>query len=142
MLNDLIDEGAGQEIVTAAQEIGADYTRRGVKYKLGGDASTGGRFSDCSHYVNHVLNQSGFALDYVTTSGIGNSPDYELVSPDDSFPGMILVQGGHMGIFTGFDSNDMARGWQMGNHGVLNAKWGVGGWFDKAQDLRFYSPIA
>ena len=141
MANEWIDEETGVDIVVSAKEIGADYTRRGVKYKIGGDASTGGKFSDCSHYVNHVLNQTGLALDYVTTSGIGSSPDYERISEDDAFPGVVLVQGAHMGIFTGFDENNFTRGWQMGNHGIAIGKWGAKGWFDHPEDLRYYAPL-
>jgi hypothetical protein len=53
----------------------------------------------------------------------------------------VIVQGNHMGIYTGTDPEGVVQGVQMGNHGAQTAPWGPGGWFSNAGDLRFYRPV-
>jgi cell wall-associated NlpC family hydrolase len=48
----------GYEIVIDAYAVAADYQSRGVKYRMGGDSSQGGAYSDCSHFVNDVLKKA------------------------------------------------------------------------------------
>ena len=138
----IINQEMGADILLAAQDTAADYNERGVTYHLGGDASQGGSTSDCSHFVHDAIGQVGIELPYVTTQTISNSPDYSEIGIEDAFEGVVLVQGAHMGIYSGIDVNGLVHGWQMGNHGAANGKWGPGGWFDHPNDLRFYAPFA
>ena len=137
----MIDATFGEDILSAAKDTAADYKLRNVTYLMGGDASQGGANSDCSHFVHDILSQTGIDLPYVTTHSIGGSPDYREVNQEDAFLGVIVVQGGHMGVYSGTDASGNILGWQMGNHGAANGKWGVGGWFENAADLRFYAPV-
>jgi cell wall-associated NlpC family hydrolase len=136
-----IDQAESQEVERNAVTIAQDYDNRGVTYSSGGDASDGGSTSDCSHFVNDVLQQAGVDVPYTTTAGMANSPNFQEVEEADARPGDVIVQGNHMGIYTGTDPEGVVQGVQMGNHGAQTAPWGPGGWFSNAGDLRFYRPV-
>jgi hypothetical protein len=143
----------GNEIVIKAYAVAADYQARGVKYKLGGDASGGGAYSDCSNFVNDVLKKSGLNAPYVDTATIG-WPHYAVIPADQAKPGDIIVRRwfdpdanqfeGHMGIYTGdVDSHGRPSGVQMGKSGPQTALWGpngwfTNGWFDPKTSFQFY----
>jgi|GEM_PF-5390146 len=129
----------GQKISEIATSVAQDYENRDVTYQMGGDASAGGDTSDCSHFVHDVLQQAGINVPYTTTGDMAKSPNFTAIPPDQVRPGDVIVQGDHMGIYTK-TVNGIVNGMQMGDHGAQDAKWGSGGWFKNAGDLRFYRP--
>jgi len=125
-----------------ASTVAGDYRARGVTYQMGGSAANGGQTSDCSHYVHDVMNQSGVNVPYVTTGQIGTHPNYQNVSASEARAGDVIVQGGHMGIYTGRqDDRGRPVGTQMGTSGARDAPWGEGGWFAQPGDTRYYRPV-
>ena len=135
-----IDADVSQEVANTAVTVAQDYDDKNVTYQMGGDASAGGDTSDCSHFVNDVLQRSGVDVPYTPTADMADSPYFQEVSQSDARPGDVIVQGEHMGIYTGTDANGAVRGVQMGNHGAQSAPWGEGGWFKDAGDMTFYRP--
>ena len=141
--NQPIDQKMGESVADKAEEVAADYKARGVKYARGGDASGGGTTADCSHYVNDVLRQAGINAPYVTTATIASSPGFVQVTADDVRAGDVIVQGDHMGIYSGEDdAKGHPLGYQMGvKSGASEATWGPGGrWFPDATPT-YYRPI-
>lgn len=136
----------GEAIEQKALQVVADYKARGVTYKLGADASHGGKKSDCTHFVRDVLQQAGLnnpVIPYTTTSQFSTSIYFQLVPTNQARAGDVMVQGIHAGIFTGaFDKKGRPLGAEMGDHGaVAFAPWGPGGWFRKPDTLKYYRPM-
>jgi NlpC/P60 family len=137
-----LSSAQGQDVSQHAESVAADYQDRGVTYQMGGDASSGGDTSDCSHFVHDVLQQSGVDTPYTTTAGMSSSANFTQVPAADAQAGDVLVQGGHMGVFTGqTDAQGRPMGTQMGNHGAQDGPFGPGGWFPSGNDLRYYRPV-
>jgi cell wall-associated NlpC family hydrolase len=136
-----IDEGQAAEVGYNAEAVANDYNTRGVGYAMGGNASAGGETSDCSHFVHDVLQRAGVDVPYTTTGEIGTSPHFEKVPAGEERAGDVIVQGGHMGVYSGEkDANGHPIGTQMGDHGTKEAPWGPGGWFGHPDDTRYYRP--
>jgi hypothetical protein len=137
-----IDENQAAQVGYQAESVANDYSQRGVTYQMGGDASQDdGATSDCSHFVNDVLQRSGLDIPYTTTAGMADSPHFDEVPQAEARPGDVIVQGGHMGIYSGTtDSDGHPIGTQMGNHGAREAPWGPGGWFPSGGSIKFYRP--
>lgn len=126
-------------IIDKAKELAKKYADENVSYQMGGDYDAGGNKSDCSHYVNDVLEESGYKAPYVTTSQLASGhPDYEEVTSPQ--PGDIILQGGHMGIYSRTDADGNPWGYQMGNSGCKEGKWGPSGWFNTGQPTRYFRP--
>lgn len=138
----LIDKHTGNLIAQKSAEVAKDYRDRGVTYYMGDDAEADGDTADCSHFVHDVLNQSGIDIPYVTTSDIGNDSHFNRIPASEARAGDIIVQGHHMGVYTGENDpdTDCPLGYQMGDHGAAKGKWGDGGWFAHPEDMRFYRP--
>jgi cell wall-associated NlpC family hydrolase len=136
-----IDDHTGASVAQTALDVAADYAARGVSYQMGGNASGGGEASDCSHFVNDALQRSGVDVPYVNTAEIATSGHFAEVPANEAHAGDVVVQGAHMGVFTGGgDADGHPIGVQMGNHGAQAAPWGPGGWFSNGGDIRFYRP--
>ncbi len=130
-----------KKIAAAAISTAADYKTRGVTYQVGGSGANGGKTSDCSHFVHHIMQIVGSKVPFVSTANMAKSTAYTLITKENAVAGDVMVQGGHMGIFVGKkDEKGRALGAQMGNHGASIAPWGAGGWFAKPEDLRYYRP--
>jgi hypothetical protein len=101
-----------------------------------------GSISDCSNFVKFVLNRSGLgSIPYTPTAAMPSSPHFVLVPDGQQQAGDIIVQSGHMGIYTGkTDDSGNPIGIQMGNHQVGPAPWGPGGWFKGGGTLEFFRP--
>jgi hypothetical protein len=127
-------------IVNSAQQLAEEYRNTGVTYAdyTKGEDPTAEGNSDCSHFVASALNQSGIEVPYTTTAQMPTSPYYQTVTQPT--PGDVIVQGGHMGIFTRFDSAGRPLGLQMGTHGAQEGPFGPGGWFKDADQLAYYRP--
>jgi cell wall-associated NlpC family hydrolase len=137
---------SGEQVVEIAEQRSKDYGDRKVKYVMGGDASQGGTTSDCSHFVKDVLSSAGLKTPYTTTKAIEKSPYFYQIPPEQAQPGDIIVQSGHMGIYTGkFYTDKKYQGSpeaiQMGGKGARPAPWGPKGWFSKPEkEPRYYRP--
>lgn len=130
---------SGNNIAAKAATVAQDYKTRGVTYVYGADASGGGTTSDCSHFVADVLGQAGLSISYVTTTTISTSSSFQNVVAAKAQAGDVIVQGGHMGVYSGeVDAQKHPKGYQMGNSGAALGIWGPGGWFKKPEDLRYY----
>ena len=137
-LRGLIDPQKGESIIRVAEQVAQDYRERGVQYREGGDASAGGHYSDCSHFVHDVLTQAGYRIPYITTSGMAKSDYFSEIQLSVAKAGDVIVQGHHMGVFQGTYIGGCPIGTQMGITGPKDGKWGPGGWFDDPDDMRFY----
>ena len=135
-----IDASEGEKIAQTAEQLAQDYRRRGVQYQEGGDASTGGSYSDCSHFVHDVLMRAGFDIPYTSTGDMAASEYFGEIQQPVARAGDLIVQGHHMGIFQGKYEGGCPLGTQMGVHGPADGKWGPGGWFDDGEDMGFYRP--
>jgi hypothetical protein len=136
----------GEVIEQKAIQVAANYRARGVIYKLGADASHGGKKSDCTHFVRDVLQQAGLGnplIPYTTTLQFPTSMYFQLVPDNQARAGDVMVQGAHAGIFIGiFDKKGRPLGAEMGNHGAATfAPWGHGGWFQNPKTLKYYRPM-
>jgi cell wall-associated NlpC family hydrolase len=121
-------------------QLAANYRARNVKYVYGGDASTGGTTSDCSHFVHDVLSRAGIGSPLVTAKpsdvGIANSGAFQKVNGPPQAGDIIVEKLGsgaddwHMGIYLGTKNPQGAPvGMQMGvNHGVGPMPWKSGPW--------------
>jgi hypothetical protein len=136
-----IDQRQGAQVSLQAGGVANAYAGRQVTYQMGGDASQGGKTSDCSHFVNDVLSQAGLDIPHATAHDMADSEYFDEVPTSEARAGDIIVQGGHMGIYSG--TNDTAGhpiGTPVGNHAGTMAPWGSGGWFLNQGDLTFYRP--
>lgn len=138
-----ISAQTGEAIERKSVQVVSDYKARGVTYLLGGNASNGGKTSDCTNFISDVLKQSGLTIPYTATAQFAASIYYEVIPASEARAGDIMVQGSHAGIFTGtFDSKKHPLGAEMGDHGpVVFAPWGPGGWFDQPTTLKYYRPL-
>jgi NlpC/P60 family len=136
-----IGAALGQAVAQKANSVAANYRTRNVKYSPGGNAANGGTTSDCSHFVNDVLKQSGIDAPYATAQpseiAIAQSPAFEKVTGAPQ-PGDIIVQGNHMGVYQRHEQGHPV-GTQMGDHHISEAPWGPGGWFGNAP-VEYYRP--
>jgi cell wall-associated NlpC family hydrolase len=151
-----IDAGTGQQLSMISSQVANVFKGMGVKYPSSPGLSSvlsappasrnlaigAGSVSDCSNFVKYVLNQAGLSsIPYTPTAGVTNSPHYTKVPAGQERAGDIIVQSGHMGIYTGNkDGNGNPIGVQMGNHQVGPAPWGPGGWFPGGGTLQFFRP--
>jgi hypothetical protein len=133
----------GQAIAAKALDVAKDYSDRGVTYGYGDDASNNGATSDCNHFVHDVLQQAGIDVPPTATWQVADRPNFfDPVDASDARAGDIIVQGQHMGIYTGTaDAQGHPQGIQMGDHGAQQAPWGPGGWFGAAGTIQFYRVI-
>lgn len=128
---------AGASIAQKAKEKMAEYKSKGVTYSQTAPFYPASNHADCSHFVHDVLKSSGVDVPYVTTHGIADSPHFKATT--DPQPGDVIVQGGHMGIYTGKNDKGQPMGAQMGEHGAAEGPWGKGGWFGSAAPV-YYQP--
>lgn len=59
---------------------------------------------DCSGFACHVIIESGYRIDYESTSSLVISKAFTTVSNEDAQPGDIILFPGHVGIVTAYDS--------------------------------------
>lgn len=155
---------AGDAVAKTAASLARDYNNvRHVQYQDGEGASGGGNKSDCSHFVNDVLKQSGSSAGYVTTGDLYNGKNARnnyTETTTNPQAGDIMVQwkadnvtsdggtyaGGHMGVYNGTqDRSGNPQGWEMGHSGVKLAPFGPNApasWpFDgKGSPLKYFRP--
>ena len=60
---------------------------------------------DCSGFVCHVIIESGYRIDYVTTGGFSSSNAFSKTPTNNVLPGDVIHFGGHVGIVIEYDSN-------------------------------------
>jgi type VI secretion system secreted protein VgrG len=131
----------GQKVADKSAELANDYTQRSVKYGWGKSAADGGTESDCSHFVQHAMKKSGIDVPYESTSTIGSSTAYTEIPADQARAGDVIVQGGHMGIYTGRnDGRGRPIAVQMGEGGAREGMFGPDGWFNKDQPMKVHRP--
>lgn len=58
---------------------------------------------DCSGFVCHVLNESGYRNDYEPTKALSGSKAFTEKNEDEVMPGDIILFNGHVGIVTEYD---------------------------------------
>ena len=77
-----------------AKIIAAAKTWLGVKYLYGGDSREG---IDCSHFVHRAYVEAGFDYDYLSTSALPQSPNFDPVGIPQA--GDLILFQGHVGIY-------------------------------------------
>lgn len=136
-----IDERQGVQVASYAERVADDYAVRQVAYRTGGDASAGGKTSDCAHFVSDVLSQAGLDIPDTTAQDVTDSEYFDEVPASEARAGDVIVQGGHMGIYSGTkDAAGHPIGTPVGNHSGAMAPWSSGGWFANQGDVRFFRP--
>lgn len=122
-----------------AESLTSTYSSKKVEYQMGAQYSDENLKSDCSHFVHDVLVKSGYEIPYQSTSMMSGSKYYD--KTDSPVAGDVMVQGGHMGVYSGTeDDKGNPQGYQMGNSGAKLGSWGPKGWFNKDKDLIYYRP--
>jgi hypothetical protein len=96
--------------------------------------------ADCNSYVHDVYGQAGIDLPATSTRDLDNNINYQPIDEDDAEPGDIILEPGHMGIYTGDDEDGDPRGWQMGKSGAKELTWGENGDFS-GEDPRYFRPL-
>ena len=130
----------GVKVVAAAKLLVKEYRRDGTANIFGGHTTTG-KYSDCSHFVHTAYEMAGFEVPYSSTVDFseGHTPAwFSQVPYAAARPGDLMIQGGHMAIFTGFE-NGAPMGAQLGSKsGPSIRAFGPTGYFANPHDLRFY----
>jgi len=129
-------------ILSKADELMKEYTKKGVKYK---QKDKGPLNADCSSFVHDVIKQSGFKDAPHASAGLSDEsiekfPEhYEKVSRESAAPEDIVLMSSyinknelgekvtiraHLGIFTTEVSNGNVWGIQIGNSGPKEGSWG------------------
>jgi tetratricopeptide (TPR) repeat protein len=132
-----------RELVQAGWGLLNQYRRRGIRYKREEKAKVweGAEHADCSSFVQHALIAAGYDFarsGRLTTNRMQRDVHwracFQEVADRECKPGDIILQDGkHMGIFTGFRNQNPA-GFQMGvTSKASELDWGVNG-----EQIRFF----
>lgn len=60
---------------------------------------------DCSGFVCHVINESGYRIDYESTSAMRQSKGFISIRTEDAQPGDLVLFKGHVGIILSYDKS-------------------------------------